>query len=523
MALIASSELYAAEPTHSNSVIASANALLAIDQHRATVIDRIVGQWGEPLAASGAGLSATQLRTMLSGLRADHLLAASLAGSLTGLRDVLAQSLTVPTAAKALYQTKALGDSTDDLVYTPVTPCRLFDSRLSQGGQGTPQLNIRRTYGAISPVANQGGPGGCAAASGATVALIQIGTLTPNGNGLLQGGAQGAGSFPNALVLYQPGDQYGTAVAMPLNPANGQFDLVEQSARADLYGDLLGYFKRPSNYGGTHTITGQYATDSGGYQNAATGDASTVGGGYINTATGTYSTVVGGYANAASAGSSAVGGGIANAASGNSSTVAGGSANTASGDKSTVAGGGSNLAGGDYSFVAGYRAKAYVNGSFVWSDGTDADFSSGLPNEFLVGATGGIGMYTAKNYTTGCHINTGGGSWSCTSSRDVKRDFETVDVEEVLHKVSDLPMLKWRFMNEHAAIRHLGPMAQDFRAAFDLGTDDRTIATVDENGVALAAIQGLHKVAQQKDAHIAELERRLTQLERIIEALMAKQ
>jgi hypothetical protein len=104
---------------------------------------------------------------------------------------------------------------------------------------------VRRTYGAWTPVANQGGPGGCAAVAGAVVALIQIGTLTPSGNGLLQGGPQGAASFPNALILYQPGDQYGTAVAMPLNSANGQFDLVEQFATADLYGDLLGYFAPP--------------------------------------------------------------------------------------------------------------------------------------------------------------------------------------------------------------------------------------------------------------------------------------
>ena len=87
------------------------------------------------------------------------------------------------------------------------------------------QPNLRRSYGAVTPVTNQGGPGGCSAPSGAAVALIQIGTLTPSGNGYLQGGAQGVASFPNALILYQPGDQYGTAVAMPLNPANGEFDV----------------------------------------------------------------------------------------------------------------------------------------------------------------------------------------------------------------------------------------------------------------------------------------------------------
>ena len=73
----------------------------------------------------------------------------------------------------------ALGDTSDDLVYTPVSPCRLFDTRPAQGGLGVMTPNVRRTYGATTPVANQGGPGGCNAATGAAVALIQIGTLTP--------------------------------------------------------------------------------------------------------------------------------------------------------------------------------------------------------------------------------------------------------------------------------------------------------------------------------------------------------
>jgi hypothetical protein len=260
------------------------DALLAVDQNRATVIERIVNSWGDQLALE-AGLSRAQLREMLAAMRADQLLAASLAGSLSGLHAVMTQALpaTAPARAPEKVHIEALGDTTQDLVYTPVNPCRLFDTRASQGGLGTPVLNTRRTYGAITPVANQGGPGSCAAAASAGVALIQIGTLTPSGSGLLQGGAQGAASFPNALILYQPGDQYGTAVAMPLNPANGQFDLVEQFATADLYGDLLGYFGPPaataldcttllSQVSLPHASTGEVALDcTAGYQVAGGG------------------------------------------------------------------------------------------------------------------------------------------------------------------------------------------------------------------------------------------------------------
>ena len=56
------------------------------------------------------------------------------------------------------------------------------------------------------------------------------------------------------------------------------------------------------------------------------------------------------------------------------------------------------------------------------------------------------------------------------------------------------------------SIRHIGPMAQDFYAAFGVGEDDRHISTVDADGVALAAIQGLYQVVQDKDAAIASLQ-----------------
>ena len=109
--------------------------LLAIDQNRVTVVDRIVSEWGQPLAQSSAALSPEQLRTILSELRSDHLLAASLAGNLDGLRNVLANALSSTAPVKASrIQPEALGDAGDDLVYTPINPCRIVDTRLGGGG-----------------------------------------------------------------------------------------------------------------------------------------------------------------------------------------------------------------------------------------------------------------------------------------------------------------------------------------------------------------------------------------------------
>src|SRR5438874_4511919 len=134
--------------------------LLAIDQHRATVVERIVGEWGDKLAISGAGVNRTQLQEMLFAMRVDQLLAASLAGSIEGLRDVLAHSLTATGAIKpSLLPTKALGDTTSDVVYTPVTPCRLVETRgtfaaVYQGGGPF-------SGGEIRNYAIQGGNGVC--------------------------------------------------------------------------------------------------------------------------------------------------------------------------------------------------------------------------------------------------------------------------------------------------------------------------------------------------------------------------
>ena len=99
------------------------DSLLAVDMNRATVIEGIVYTWGPALQQSG-GVSSDALREMLQKLRADHLLAASVAGSLTGLLDVLTGAL--PTSKQGVL---AKADVGPESIYTPVTPCRLVETR----------------------------------------------------------------------------------------------------------------------------------------------------------------------------------------------------------------------------------------------------------------------------------------------------------------------------------------------------------------------------------------------------------
>jgi len=249
---------------------------------------------------------------------------------------------------------------------------------------------------------------------------------------------------------------------------------------------------------------------------------------------------------------SAIGGGSGNAIVDNASyaTIPGGRANSAT----------------SYSFAAGRRAKAVHQGAFVWADSTDADFSSDQDNQFKVGANGGANIvgnggftapqlhleqtntdYSRLRLTSGVKpfwdiavggsfdvlnfysyalradamtIHTNGsvttfGAVNPPSDRNVKRDFEPVDPEEILEKVVSMPIESWAYKSSPGT-RHIGPVAQDFHAAFSLGMDDKHIATVDADGVALAAIQGLHEIVQEKDAEIQELKQTVADLRQMM-------
>jgi len=146
----------------------------------------------------------------------------------------------------------------------------------------------------------------------------------------------------------------------------------------------------------SNSALGDQSIVSGGIRNKASGYAPVVGGGDNNTASGGYSVVSGGSSNTASGNSSTVSGGSSNGATGDNSSVGGGAFNVASGHSSTVPGGGYNVASGMWSLAAGRRAKANHDGTFVWGDATEADFTSTGTNQFLIRVSGGVGINRAN-------------------------------------------------------------------------------------------------------------------------------
>ncbi|MFZ5809784.1 MAG: tail fiber domain-containing protein [Chloroflexota bacterium] len=110
-------------------------------------------------------------------------------------------------------------------------------------------------------------------------------------------------------------------------------------------------------------------------------------------------------------------------------------------------------------------------------------------------------------------LASGGGSWSNLSDRAAKENFFPVDGRDILERLAAIPIQTWNYKSQDASIRHIGPVAQDFYAAFGVGEDDTHITTVDADGVALAGIQELYELSQEQDARIIELEGRVDALE----------
>ena len=298
----------------------------------------------------------------------------------------------------------------------------------------------------------------------------------------------------------------------------------------------------------------------GGSGNTVNGTISVIAGGQNNTVNANQSAIVGGSGNVIQTGSyysligsgggnliqtnsydSVIGGGYHNTVLSNSvvsvinggqfntiganvnfAVIGGGYGNTNGGVFSTIPGGYQNLTTGLYSFAAGANAQATNNASFVWADGS-AVTGSFTNNSVAMRATNGFRFYAGISGATYAYLAPGSGSWTSMSDRNAKEHFTPVDPEAVLARVSVLPLTTWNYKTQPESVRHIGPTAQDFKAAFAVGESETGISVVDEGGVALAAIQGLNQKMESDNAALraenSDLKARLEKLETMVTAL----
>ncbi|ABF42469.1 Hep_Hag [Candidatus Koribacter versatilis Ellin345] len=182
-------------------------------------------------------------------------------------------------------------------------------------------------------------------------------------------------------------------------------------------------------------------------------------------------------------------------------------------------------------------------GAFVWGDGSiTTNVAAQANNEFRIRASGGVRLRTSVNASsplgtnsnTGCDLPAGSGVFSCASSRTVKENFLFLRNADVLARLRTMPVSTWNYKAEGKEVRHMGPVAEDFRAAFGLGENETTVGVNDLAGVGLAAAKALDeenvrlkkelleqkrvqreqdKVQREQQALIKALTARLTKLE----------
>jgi len=351
-------------------------------------------------------------------------------------------------------------------------------------------------------------------------AQVGIGTLTPRA---------GLHVADSSVVFAASGDVAGDKPVPVTGEGRRMMWYVDKAAfRAGYIGSFSSSYWDAPNIGNYSFAAGQHVRASGESSFAV---------GLATTASGEASVALGNYGTASADGALAFNGtasGVGAIALGSGaqatnddalamgpSSIAGGLASITIGPSIAtgsfaVAIGLQNSARGQFSFALGKNARARHQGSFVISDAS-AFFSSDSAystanNQLTMRFAGGARVFTNQGLTSGVEISAGGGSWNTVSDRRKKENFEALDTEEILHKLAQLPLTSWNYKSQPATTRHIGPMAQDFYAAFGLDgiANDTTINTGDIDGVNMAAIQALEKrtraLQQENDQLKAKLE-----------------
>ena len=192
----------------------------------------------------------------------------------------------------------------------------------------------------------------------------------------------------------------------------------------------------------------------------------------------------------------------------------------ATGEGAIAIGGGSftsTVASGDYSIAIGQGANTDgKSGSMVIGDNAYAQTAySSADNQITMRFVGGYRFYTSTpDSTAGVYMRSNMSGWSNYCDRNLKENFETIDEELLLSKIRELPITKWNYKSGDPSIKYIGPVAQDFYKAFQLGgTDSLGINSICIEGISLAGVKALEKRTSEIIVEINLIKDKNVQLE----------
>ena len=220
------------------------DSLLAVDTHRESIVEKTIAAW--PGGVSGE--QAEALRRMLWGLRADRLLAASLTPGMPGLLNVMATADRADDAVAAHRASlKALGDFGADLTYTPLTPCRIADTR-NAGGALAPNSTQTFVGWTNTTFAAQGGAASdCGIPVGVPALAINVYAVNPTNLGFIKLWPAGLAEPAVSTVNYEPPTvAIATGTILPVNYASSNAFWAKSPAQVHMVVDVVGYFRNPT-------------------------------------------------------------------------------------------------------------------------------------------------------------------------------------------------------------------------------------------------------------------------------------
>ncbi len=169
-----------------------------------------------------------------------------------------------------------------------------------------------------------------------------------------------------------------------------------------------------------------------------------------------------------------------------------------------------------------FQLRNNGNPFFIFTDTSLArsySFAMGATGDFFISNQQQAGVQYRFNPTGTLTLN----NVVETSGRQFKENVVPLESGQILRQLEELSLSSWNYKVDPDRVRHVGPMAEDFYAAFGLGRDDQHLSPRDLAVVALAAVQGVNEVVQERDTQIAGLEQRIAELEALVRTLAERE